>query len=155
MQNVVPMGLTLSSEGNLAVKIAYAGIALLGLAFWVACGAAVPTQESRAFQAVLALGKSATVPGTDVQVSFEQVVEDSRCPTGTTCIWAGDASVRVRFSAPNAASADYTLHTSPQFAQRVEHSGISVLLVSLTPHPAADVAPRRDEYRVTLSIEQK
>jgi len=101
------------------------------------------------------MGESLRVPDTTVTVRFEEVTEDSRCPTGTTCIWEGDAAVRIGFTIPNAPPASYVLHTSQRFAQKAEHGGTSVLLVTLVPHPTANGETRRDEYRVTLLIERK
>jgi len=40
----------------------------------------------------LSLGKSIIVH-TNYSVDFLEVTEDSRCPTGTECIWAGQAKV--------------------------------------------------------------
>ena len=102
----------------------------------------------------LGLGKSVSVSGADASLSFDELVEDSRCPTGVTCIWAGDAVVRIGITA-GGASSKHTLHTNSQFAREAEQSGVRVVLVSVTPYPTADAAPRRDDYRVTLSIERK
>lgn len=111
--------------------------------------------QSQPFTATLAIGKSAAVPDTNITATVDDVTEDSRCPTGTVCIWEGDAAVKVRFTAPNAAAATYTLHTSARFSKTADHENLKVMLVSVTPHPAADSRIRRDDYRVTLSIERK
>jgi len=42
---------------------------------------------------VLEPGESATVEGTDVRITFQRVVEDSRCPVDVVCVRAGDAVV--------------------------------------------------------------
>ena len=49
---------------------------------------AVPTGEVR-----VALGESVAVDG--VPVRFVRVAEDSRCPPGVTCVWAGRARVEL------------------------------------------------------------
>ncbi len=39
--------------------------------------------------------KGETVEIKGVSVKFVEVLEDSRCPTGTNCIWAGRARVKI------------------------------------------------------------
>ena len=39
----------------------------------------------------LRVGRSATVAGEGLTVSFEAVSSDSRCPTGVQCVWAPEA----------------------------------------------------------------
>jgi hypothetical protein len=126
--------------------------AFLGLFIAFSCLTAANPDELRA---VLAIGASAKVPGADVTVTFEEVVEDSRCPTGADCIWEGDAAVKIRLNIPNASPSNYTLHTNKQFVREIEHGGVRILLVAVTPHPTAEAAPRRDEYRITLSLKRK
>jgi hypothetical protein len=41
----------------------------------------------------IALGETITIE--DRQLKFVKVLEDSRCPKGVTCIWAGRAKVQV------------------------------------------------------------
>jgi len=49
--------------------------------------------------AVFALkeGESALVRGEGATLSFDRVVEDSRCPSGMQCFWAGRAIAQVTF----------------------------------------------------------
>jgi hypothetical protein len=102
----------------------------------------------------LALRQSMPVRGTDFTLSFDDVVEDSRCPKGVTCIWEGDAAIKIRLTSPKAAPADYVLHTSSRFEQKAEHGGLKVTLMAVMPYPVADAPIRRQDYRVTLSIER-
>jgi len=39
-----------------------------------------------------------TVDLGDVSITFEKVVEDSRCPEGVQCVWAGNAKIQVKVS---------------------------------------------------------
>lgn len=102
--------------------------------------------------AVLRLGESLRFSDTVTIVA--ENVEDSRCPTGVNCIWAGDAVVTLAMRVANASSS-FTLHTNGQFAREIEQNGIRIVLTGVAPHPAADASPRREDYRVSLLIEQK
>ena len=111
--------------------------------------------QNSASQIVLSLNESRAISGTSLTVSFEAVVEDSRCPTGVTCIRAGDTVVRVRVGARAGTSSTYLLRTSGQSGAEIEHGDVRVRLVDVRPYPAADKATRPDEYRLTLSIQKK
>ena len=41
----------------------------------------------------LKLGQSAVAGDERLKINFVSVVEDSRCPEGATCIWAGNAKI--------------------------------------------------------------
>ena len=112
----------------------------------------MPSQDP---EIVLAPGASVRVTGTSLTVSFEAIVEDSRCPTGVTCVWEGDAAVGIRIDMPKASPSRYTLHTNSGFAREAEQDGVLVRLVDVTPHPAADRKTQPDEYRVTLLIKRR
>jgi hypothetical protein len=101
---------------------------------------------------VLAPGDSRRIPDTDLTISFESVVEDSRCPTGVTCIREGDAAVLLRLEKPGSPPSAPTLHTSGPSAGEIVYDGVTIKLVDVKPYPAADRKPRPDEYRVTLLI---
>jgi hypothetical protein len=127
----------------------------LGILLFVSCAAAMQTRQSQPQKTVLAIGQSVTVPNTKVTVSFQEVVEDSRCPTGVTCIWAGDAAVKISIKTTDGSASSYTLHTDAQSGRAAEHEGYRVELLTVTPHPSGDSPPRRQDYRITLSVEQK
>ena len=55
----------------------------------------------------LAQGESVQVAGHSLR--FVDVVEDSRCPTGVTCIWGGRAKVRLSVSDPDGTEASQVL----------------------------------------------
>ncbi len=57
-----------------------------------------PTVEGPA-PLTLTLGQSAILPGSGSRLTFERVVQDSRCPMDVTCVWAGEGQAR------------FTLHT--------------------------------------------
>lgn len=110
-----------------------------------------PSQEARR-EVVLALSASSRLLDSDRTVTFEQI-EDSRCPTGVTCVWAGDAIVGLRVDG-RGDTARHSLSLNQEARREAVVGDIRVTLVSVTPHPSADRTPRPDEYRITLSIER-
>jgi hypothetical protein len=45
---------------------------------------------------ILALGQTARLEEADLSLTFSDLLEDSRCPSQVTCVWAGQAIIRVR-----------------------------------------------------------
>ena len=95
-------------------------------------------------------GESATVQGTDLQVSFDKVVEDSRCPIDVNCIQAGDVVVAVQARWKDGAS-DFQLRTA---AGRDATSAGAYLVRLVRVQPEADtrhpIAP--GDYRTVLEV---
>ena len=98
----------------------------------------------------LPLGESVQMNGHTLR--FVDVVEDSRCPKETTCVWEGRAKVHLSASAPGAASARQVL-TLPYASMTDEEQdtwfvgGMTVRILALTP--ASDNAPQHVELAVT------
>jgi len=134
------------TSSSLALSAAILSVSLL--AAWQSEPADARQDES----IVLTLGASHRIPKTDLTVVFEAVVEDSRCPVGTNCVWAGNAVVQLRVDSRSAKPASYRLHTNDRSAQEVVHRDVRLRLSSLTPEPTADGPPKTEDYRLTLSI---
>ena len=43
-------------------------------------------------QVELRTGQTVTVQDEQLEIKFEEVIDDSRCPTGATCIWQGEVT---------------------------------------------------------------
>lgn len=102
----------------------------------------------------LRIGHSARVDGA-LDVRFDDVVQDSRCPTGVTCIWAGDAVVRLHLGF-GGDSATTDLHTNAGAGvQHAVFAGYDVALEALAPAPAKDQPVARESYTATLRVRQR
>jgi hypothetical protein len=82
-------------------------------------------------------------------LSFEKVLEDSRCPLGVSCIWEGNARVVVHFIADRD-EFSLELNTSARFATSATRGAFRVELRQLDPTPRAD-APTTG-YVATLVV---
>ena len=123
---------------------------LLSCLGWAASTATAMGQAEQ--RNVLAPGESSSLFDTGLALTFEAVVEDSRCPAGVSCVWEGDATVRVRIDGAGAKPGIYTLHTNERAAREILHGDVRVRLSSLAPLPTADGPPRAADYRATLII---
>jgi hypothetical protein len=78
-------------------------------------------------------------------------VEDSRCPIGTQCIWAGNAKVRIRVTNARGAAQTFDLNTNLQ-PKTVIFSGYEIRLTNVNPRPANNVRINRNAYTATFSV---
>ena len=91
----------------------------------------------------LPVGQTATVKGTDTRLTFSEVREDSRCPTDVTCVWAGDAKIRVVVSRNAAADETRIMSiTPPNNEARTDNLRIRFVGLAPVPRQADANAPR-------------
>lgn len=92
----------------------------------------------------LHLGESVAFGDTGIEVTFLRLAADSRCPIGVTCVWEGDAEVRVLLETAEGRSEE-GLHTALE-PQAVRIGGYMLELLDVLPYPiegqAADPATR-------------
>lgn len=87
----------------------------------------------------------------DLTVKFVSVLEDSRCPEGTNCIWAGNAKLKLKLKKKNGAWKTFELNTNIE-KNDLKFGGYSIKISELTPTPAANVRINPDGYVATFSI---
>jgi hypothetical protein len=99
----------------------------------------------------LTAGRSATIDGERLQVGFERVVSDSRCPRDAQCIVAGEGVVRVWLLKAPGARENRDLKTTPDAASAV-YGTYRITLRALDPVPMTNHAIRPSEYVPTLVV---
>jgi len=99
----------------------------------------------------LKIGESAKSKPEGLEVKFDSVADDSRCPRGVTCIWAGNAKVllKVKKDAAKPADVELNTNTNPKTAGYLEYE---LRLKELRPYPEADVTVKPSDYEVTLIV---
>ena len=100
----------------------------------------------------LSVKQSASIKGENLEIKFEEVVEDSRCPWEVTCVWEGrvslsleinenDVSDNIELSQPGLTDQSVVaIHKGYQFTYKVE------------PYPEAAKPISVDEYRLLLVV---
>lgn len=96
------------------------------------------------------INKEIFLPKSKLYVRFVSLIEDSRCPTDTTCVWAGNAKITVRVSRNGNVKA-IILNTNPK-EPVAGFGGYSIKLVRLTPEPRSNIRIDRNRYQATLEI---
>jgi hypothetical protein len=98
---------------------------------------------------ILAPGQSTGISGAPLTVRFNGVSGDSRCPADALCIQGGSADVRITASSEGSPR-EYVLKTGDM--RPVQHDGVTIALVQLSPYPFSSRTIGPDEYRATLKV---
>lgn len=131
---------------------------LMGCPLW-------PTQEVPEEHAVeaplgqpfeLAVGRAAIFAGTSLTLYFQEVPEDSRCPTDAMCVWGGRGLVRLHATVENLRGGqDFTLDVMDSDERTYAYVGYRILLLDLTPYPVSTTPIDPDAYSARLLVERQ
>jgi hypothetical protein len=121
---------------------------ILSLMMLLALGVLPATAAKRPETMRVQINKEKRFAKGRLSIRFVELVEDSRCPTDTNCIWAGNAKIRIRV-AGYGRSQELTLDTNGQH-QSATAEGYSIKLISLTPAPRSNIRINRNGYVATF-----
>lgn len=85
-----------------------------------------------------------------LEIYFDDVVSDSRCPINVKCIWAGDGEVKLKFKKDNDVTHEY-LHTYLEPKSVIVYNYF-IKLNSLMPYPEFGKEIIKTDYKVELII---
>jgi len=97
----------------------------------------------------LPYGQTVIIPEARLSLTFRELGEDSRCPEGANCIWAGNARVILIVS-----DLETSLNTTLE-PRQVLHRGYSIQLVGVAPYPKLGEVHKVEDYAVTLVVERE
>jgi hypothetical protein len=100
---------------------------------------------------VIKLGESVTK--FDQNIKFVDVLEDSRCPKGVHCIWAGNAKISIEVGQNNQTK-KIELNTLLE-PQEDFVSGYKIRLVGLSPYPEEGKQINKAQYTASLEISKQ
>lgn len=114
-------------------------------------GAANAVRLEREFK--LRPGQQVSVKGTKLRIKFTAVNEDSRCPLDVTCVWAGNAMIRLWITSGRGGKA-LILNTnkSSTLSDEAQFQGFKLRLVTLSPYPRTDQKIAPSDYTATLLV---
>lgn len=123
--------------------------------FITGCSNPSPTTTALGRTVSLSPGQSVTIDGESLKIKFVEIINDSRCASGVTCIWQGEVSVRLDISYRDAA---YTkVATQPGLTSNpssFEFNGY-LLHCNVQPYPTAGTTIKPGDYRLQLTVEKK
>jgi hypothetical protein len=104
------------------------------------------------------LGQTVPIDNGAIDVTFTEVVEDSRCPKDVMCVWQGRAVVGLHIRHLDGSESDELLTSlvmkgREPSALTLPADGYCLLLVSLTPYPMAGAStPPTDPTVLTVRV---
>ena len=99
----------------------------------------------------LKIGETAKAQRDGLEVEFDSVTEDSRCPRGVTCVWAGNATILLKVKTGDGPPVTVELNTNIN-PKSSRYSEYELRLKELKPYPEADVKIKPSDYEVTLTL---
>lgn len=118
----------------------FTGICLLALSILVAsCHKTQPSNAVRPGNLDLGACLSQTFGDEQVTICLEEVISDSRCAIGATCVWAGSAVARFKFT-QGGQTHNFILATFPfaNYASSTNIASYQIQFINLYPVPQLD-----------------
>ncbi len=100
----------------------------------------------------LGFGESVSIGNAIATLTFEEVVQDSRCPTDVTCIRAGDVTLRLATANANGVTT-VELTIGDRGEPTASFDGLTVTLLEVAPIPRSTGTIDPASYRATLIVE--
>lgn len=100
------------------------------------------------------VGSDVWIENEGLKVNFSHVAEDSRCPEGVACIWAGNGKIVLRLSKRGRIPGKINLNTMLE-PKQASYRGYDIKLVKLEPYPKKDLRMKKNAYVATLVVSRK
>lgn len=115
-----------------------------------------PTQQqgqASPGEVTLRMGETTFVD--NIEIRFSGVLEDSRCPSDVTCVWAGNAQAALGVGPPRGTQGptEQVLLNTSEAEKSGEAWGLRLTLVDLTPAPRSTQPIPPENYLVRLKVE--
>ncbi|MFC1932245.1 hypothetical protein ACFLXU_01260 [Chloroflexota bacterium] len=100
----------------------------------------------------LAVAQTAVIRGENLKIKFEEVLEDSRCPRGVTCVWEGRVRCLVQLTDNDSSEKiELTEHGLSAQSSEVTYKDYQFAF-HVIPYPEAGKEITTGEYRLLLSV---
>ena len=126
---------------------------LAGLLMVMAFGSLSAAVLGRTETLRVQVNKEKRFPKSKLTVRFVELVDDSRCPTDTNCIWAGNGKIKVSVKAGSGPAKVFEMDTNGT-NKTVSHGGYQITLKDLTPHPRSNIRINRNGYVATFEAQR-
>ena len=101
---------------------------------------------------VLGYGETVTIIPDSVEITFDTVLGDSRCPSDVVCIWEGMATIGLRLVQVPADTHYISLSIRASHDLRKDTLGFRLNLMELAPYPISTVPRNDSNYVATISV---
>ena len=123
----------------------------LTLILTLAFGSAVAVSAKDDAPIQVRVGKQKKFSRSKITVKFVSLIEDSRCPEGVNCVWAGNAKIKVAVMQSGREMKTVELNTN-MGAKGDTYEGYAFYLKELIPRPNAKTKTGASDYTATFTI---
>lgn len=92
-----------------------------------------------------------TLAKNKLTIKFVSLLEDSRCPTDTNCIQAGNARIQIEVRKVGSRAKTFDLNTNDN-PRAVSFAGYTIKLLDLNPKPATNIRINRNGYEAIFNV---
>lgn len=104
----------------------------------------------------LELALNQAVNWQDVTIEFMQLTDDSRCPRGSECFWAGNAQVILLVTTKTSAqTVSLNTHGGKEHPKSARVNGYQLALEGVSPYPAINIKIDPNKYIANLLVTKK
>lgn len=82
-------------------------------------------------------------------ITLNKITDDSRCPSGVECVWAGKVDVEVKLSGETRSETKTISSTNNNFV----FDGYNIKIVTVIPGKEKDISIVSKDYKITFDIE--
>lgn len=137
----------------------YRGALAIAMVLLLACSHGAEVLEPQVYAPLnerftLEVGQVAVIDGGVLQITFEKVLNDSRCPADVVCVWAGNARIALDV-VHEGTPVDVKLDTNPESVSVVV-GDFEIALLALDPYPLHErPQPEPSAYEATLKVTRR
>jgi hypothetical protein len=132
-------------------RLLFSAAVLVVILVAIGCPGRDSLQASLGKEFSLSIGQSASISSDKLSVRFLDVTDDSRCPEGVTCIWAGQVSCLVEVTTNGKTDQAKLTATGGNSTSSQSVSGYAFAF-NMVPYPAAGKPITKGEYRLNLTV---
>lgn len=92
-----------------------------------------------------------------LEIEFIKLIEDSRCPEGMQCIWAGRAVVELRINSKDVIRlgiGDLQSNTTDPYFNMVEYGNYNITLLSVNYNKKRQIG-KEEKYDIVIQVDRK
>lgn len=99
----------------------------------------------------IGVGENAQISGEDLDITFDSVIGDNRCPQNVNCVWEGIASCEITITYQGN---NYSLALNqPGLTEQAQDTFFDYTLTfSLNPYPREGEQISTNDYRLTITV---
>ena len=118
------------------------------------CSEPAVDQVDMGTEFTLSVEQRALIAGENLQIQFVEVISDSRCPAGATCIWAGEASCLIEITDGESTYSKVLTQPGLSTSSRTDYAAYEIAY-DILPYPELGKETKTKDYRLQMTISKK